>query len=349
MMSKEIILSPPPVETLFDLDRKDSLWPKYIKDNPQIRSRVKIRKDLLEALNQPPNEHFYNLRADFLKADPLHRRIILYLPFEILPHRSFGYERFNNAYMRAWRESLSTCDVAANFVDGDVLEEEFRTEPLARVVKVAHLLPYILERGFISIGEILELIERNPKSILKDSILEAFGIKIRREEKEGLSPEKISPARARWLAKKDSPREIGNRKFGVHWSEIEQEAKKLIHLGPIILYGSQLKGYGTAEDDQDYIEVSEMKNHPDWAHVLFGGAWYGEKEFIEKSYRDLLSKYLVESPKRKTWLEEMERDAIQYRLMHNGYERFFPVCKEGAFYDSGFRKMATEIFLKKVF
>lgn len=275
----DIILVPPATESLVKLD-EDSFWPKEILHDPKIRAQAKLRTDLLEALNKPPDKHLYNLLADFLEADSLHRRIILYLPFELLPHKSFALKRFVETYRNYWYQSLSTCDVAENFIDGDVLEEELRTEPLERVVKAAHLIPHLLEKKLIFMSEICELIVDNPDSVLEKGIWEALGIKKRRKENENLPPEKISLARAKWLAKKNKFRKIMDRKFGVHWPEIKQEVARLIDLCPIILYGSRLKGYGTAEDDLDYIKVSKIKKFPDWTHVLFGGAWYDNFVFL---------------------------------------------------------------------
>jgi len=81
-----------------------------------------------------------------------------------------------------------------------------------------------------------------------------------------------------------------------------------------------------------------------------------------------LAPYLRETDKkimnreaRGLYLEEMERDILQYRLMHKGYERFFPpagglhsahadkVDGESMFWDSGYRQLATKLFASRVF
>ena len=61
------------------------------------------------------------------------------------------------------------------------------------------------------------------------------------------------------------------------------------------------------------------------------------------------------------WLEEMERDSLQYRLLHKGFERYFPIQSpmntvhghaidgQSAFYDSRYRRIATELFIRRVF
>ncbi len=105
-----------------------------------------------------------------------------------------------------------------------------------------------------------------------------------------------------------------------------------------------------------------------WAHILLNGAWVGSKSHIIALQERLLIPYLFESddeiqgrPARFRWLEELERDSILYRLLHKGYERFYPIESpmdtehgswidgSSAFYDPNFRRIATELFLTKVF
>jgi hypothetical protein len=55
----------------------------------------------------------------------------------------------------------------------------------------------------------------------------------------------------------------------------------------------------------------------------------------------------------------MERDTVLYRLLHKGYERYFPIQSpyagataidgDSAFYDPRFRRFATELYLGRVF
>ena len=64
---------------------------------------------------------------------------------------------------------------------------------------------------------------------------------------------------------------------------------------------------------------------------------------------------------RRQALESIEKDALQYRLMHKGYERFCAPCGGSAlkkqtsldgnspFWDSGYRAMATKLFVERVF
>jgi hypothetical protein len=97
-----------------------------------------------------------------------------------------------------------------------------------------------------------------------------------------------------------------------------------------------------------------------YAHVLFGGAWFGDLELVKELHAKLLTPYLFTENKslREVCLRELERDNLQYRLLHKGYDYLFPAGKRlqtnyidahCAFYDSGYRMLATKLFLKKVF
>jgi hypothetical protein len=84
---------------------------------------------------------------------------------------------------------------------------------------------------------------------------------------------------------------------------------------------------------------------------------------VRELHEKLLAEYL--RPKtgtsHKSFLEELERDILQYRLLHRGYARYFAEqgglrrdCEnemdtQSAFWDSGYRRLATTLFIKKVF
>lgn len=107
---------------------------------------------------------------------------------------------------------------------------------------------------------------------------------------------------------------------------------------------------------------------PTWAHVLLDSAWIGDEAAVLQLRQALLTPYLFGAdaeidgwPARYRWLEELERDAILYRLLHKGYERFYPINSPmdtlhgaaidgvSAFYDPQFRHIATQLFLTRVF
>lgn len=106
-----------------------------------------------------------------------------------------------------------------------------------------------------------------------------------------------------------------------------------------------------------------------WTHVLFGALWTGDPKVIAELRAQLLVPYLYDAPgktvhgldARKAYLEELERDTLQYRLMHKGYAEFFPayggirtphagqIDGDSTFWDSGYRQTATKLFASRVF
>lgn len=103
-------------------------------------------------------------------------------------------------------------------------------------------------------------------------------------------------------------------------------------------------------------------------HFFLGGMWIGYGSDIGEIYHDILGKYLDLSRfgdqkefVRFTLLRKLESDILQYRFMHKGYQKMYPprhdsryrdcntIDGESAFWDSGYREVATLLFLKKVF
>ncbi len=528
----------------------------------------------------------YESLADFLE-DMANDRLILYLPFEMLPDHTWNpqstalahaLKRFVHAYMKGWARLLSVSDVRANFIDGDVIEEEMRNaSPLTRVVKAAHLIPKLIEKGLISLPYIKQLTEDNRGNILEASIADTLPVladlgfiekstaqdqyentnvslpfatawnvdqlpqlssmlRSDIERANTMLAQGITSARTHWLMKENERKVIeayalrmaqmihteslalcelkeflfsqrniraaltaiiAARKAVEHnahthrekanairdactdffknawdgdnpdicdaitvtlsrWhalgiidrslldtydippprfdapfsilrthinSEIEEAltAVDIIHKDPalssflypaLILFGSRVKGYGTTSADLDLavfvkpntpiekrFEVQQSLKrirggkyregkalefwlqqssdgmlsvrdfpHTDNAlgdstltHVLFQGVWCGTDNSVRDLHEKLLTPYLHEHHARSIWLEEMERDILQYRLMHRGYGRFFPeiggiqtahstgIDSESMFWDSGYRRLATKLFVTKVF
>jgi hypothetical protein len=119
---------------------------------------------------------------------------------------------------------------------------------------------------------------------------------------------------------------------------------------------------------QDFDDYETRLGESSWTHVLFGAAWEGNQQAINEVREQLLTPYLYEDDKklhgvdaRKIYLEEMERDTLQYRLLHRGYEAYNPafgglraehsdlVDGKSTFWDSGYRQTATKLFTSRVF
>lgn len=103
-------------------------------------------------------------------------------------------------------------------------------------------------------------------------------------------------------------------------------------------------------------------------HFLLGGAWVGEGEEVKTLMRDTVEHYLQlrghgrdHEAYRLQLLGQLELDIIQYRLMHKGYRKYFPnereegtphasaIDWESDYWDPGFRRVATQLFLSRVF
>jgi hypothetical protein len=102
----------------------------------------------------------------------------------------------------------------------------------------------------------------------------------------------------------------------------------------------------------------------DWTHILFNSVWIGDQDTIRVLTNRLLPAYfntdIADNEVRNRYLENLERDSLQYRLMHKGYEKEFPLLNsnyieldsidgKSAFWDPGYRRLATQLFLSRVF
>jgi hypothetical protein len=191
---KDIVVVPPAYESLFDIRRADSIWPKSILNNSTIQKEIRSRKHLFECLKKvfgilsPANteitaaidtgtinplqaEELYVELVKFFEAKEYNKRLVLYLPFEIIPNVTWqpnskslaqAIFKFHSVYLSVWRDLLSHQDVKACFTDGDILEPEITNgRPLPKVVKAAHLAWALVDKGLISVEEIIFLIESN--------------------------------------------------------------------------------------------------------------------------------------------------------------------------------------------
>jgi predicted nucleotidyltransferase len=196
----------PAVESFSSPEEARKFWPEHVANNPEFIAQLEFRKKLNEHLDAiaaklprpditlqeaiaqnyvSTNEvaGLYESLAE-LMADPDYRRILLYTPFEFLPDAEWrpegdlgqSAENFKSAYMKAWSELLNTHDVRANFVDGDILEDELRTEDFPRVVKAAHLIPQLVAKGMMQPTDVFRMMEENEDEVLRQSIAETLPV-----------------------------------------------------------------------------------------------------------------------------------------------------------------------------
>lgn len=201
---KKRYISPPATELLLNPSLREEAWPEDISRNEMFLAQVRERQTISDRIDEVTSRlprtdmplekavsegllteeqtaNLFDSLSSLLENDD-YKRVLLYMPFEFLPSASWrtGSEtlsnsmaRFKSAYLEAWKAQLHTHDVRANFVDGDVLEVESRTDDLPRVVKAAHLIPKLVQNGLIKVEEVLEVMETSVDEVLRQSIKDA--------------------------------------------------------------------------------------------------------------------------------------------------------------------------------
>lgn len=321
---KIVSAAAPAIESLFDPVAREKNWGSSFAHNEVLIEQINDRQKLVNAveslIKKLPNPDMSLQEAleknvidenevidilssisSTLESGLNYERFVLYLPFGFLPDISWRpeslklqseIEHFRSAYMKAWNNLLFSHDVRANFVDGDVLEVELREDGLTRVVKAAHLIPFLVQKGFMQTDEVLALLDTTKDSVLKQNIGEALfviaDLGLITEEKipDGLSIEKttdkvsvVTDRRKKWLEEKEKQKmtapltepRIGAEKLGSspikNFREMESEAREIkdivtqiqnderlskLFYPVVILSGSRLKGYGEPQSDIDF-------------------------------------------------------------------------------------------------
>lgn len=200
----DIRVVPPPVELLLQVDQIDAIWPRDIAENETFRRQIEARRIMIERLDsiisrlprpdislqdavsrklvtETQVAELFDSLSDLL-SDNDYARAALYIPFEFLPNANWNpdseglkraAERFRTTYMTAWNSLLTSHDVRANFVNGDILDAESRVADLPRVVKAAHLIPKLVESSLLKTEDVLALLESSHDEILNQSIADA--------------------------------------------------------------------------------------------------------------------------------------------------------------------------------
>lgn len=250
--SSRYVVEPPATELLLSPEKASVRWPVFreighsaVAQIEQRNVRVSTIIDLMDRLPIPTItvESAYEtgivdtdqLCASYealseVLADPEYARLVLYLPFELLPPASWRpqdmrltepLEHFSSAYRHSWFSLLGVHDVRANFVDGDVLESEFRDGDLNRVVKAAHLIPILLEKGLLQNSEVRDIYSGTSDPLLRRSIAEGllahYGVSATKpsglSEDHSIPPgqDHVSERRQQWLDARHEEGEIQSR------------------------------------------------------------------------------------------------------------------------------------------
>jgi hypothetical protein len=191
------ILNPPSVDLFMAGLNSNPNFPSEFAHHPILLEQAQKRRELYELsgsiFDHLPNHEmglheavdgkmlasdevvrYYDGLAEFLETDPNNGRIILYLPFQILPDLNrlgqsadalrASEERFIRVYKETWIRLLFESEARASFVDGDVLEPGLG-EP-AKVRKAGHLIPQLLGRGILQKDELKDLLEIDDVEII---------------------------------------------------------------------------------------------------------------------------------------------------------------------------------------
>ena len=111
----------------------------------------------------------YEAMVGFLKSDESHDRLVMYLPFEVLPRVNEtdgkspelieSERRFGDVYVAAWKRLLGESDLRSTYVDGDIPEDDLYEGELPRVRKAAHFVGELVGRGLVSVEAVVRIAE----------------------------------------------------------------------------------------------------------------------------------------------------------------------------------------------
>ncbi|MBI5733092.1 nucleotidyltransferase domain-containing protein [Candidatus Jorgensenbacteria bacterium] len=149
--------------------------------------------------------------------------------------------------------------------------------------------------------------------------------------------------------------------------QVRETLKEIFPKGKVVEFWLVQKG--NSLEVRDFSENNDVTlADPTWAHLLFGGAWLGKEDALRELHKKLLSGFFdlegrefLGHDARTVLLREFEREVLQYRLMHKGYLYLYPlqggvsaphaedIDAQSTFWDSGYRRLATKLFVERVF
>ena len=298
------------------------------------------------------NEFYYAVGAIMTKQP----RLALYLPFSAL---CAAPDEFRDAYLDAWKQCWGYRDIRECYNQGDIYERTARRGEPERVVKAMHLLPWLVEYGYLSGSDVLTIVRfMQEDELLCWSVLDALKVLedrglIKRSQsfkiREMLSkmpprmavPELImnTPARKQWLLDRadnygvDESFELKNPE-GPYSANLDED----IHMfappdGQITLIGgSRLKGYGRPRSDYDIFhyeietgQIIELAHLCDdianVARLILCTAWMGQdKNVVARAQHEATIHYInLDGETKERCLQRLENDLLQFRLMHKGF------------------------------
>lgn len=326
-------------------------------DDRRKEAAEMICRYLMNRHDRERRQKYYEA-LELLLANRDSERILLYLPFDELVDPP---KRFKNAFLNSWYKLLDVYDARENFHEGDTFELDARPNgEVERVVKCAHLIPWMIKAGYIGCCEILDILDYygdddillqsfkdtwayiHDNNLLHDDEmkrLHAATSKLPLRKK--TNPLYVSKKRIEWLKERDrqpkgllTPNAHLEGPFSENLKILREKVKAVENsLKPnevVLLGGSQLKGYGTIDSDLDIWPLEDLEKDPmlcpgspHSAHIYFNSIWIGGKAVndLPKLAKEKVSSYIGGDNQHMS-LERLESDLLQYRLLHKGFSRF---------------------------
>lgn len=191
----------PAAEVLASPEQSATVWPELMAQSHFAAQITEHGNESATVLGAHSTESLYSTLTGVLE-DESRLRLALYLPFDVLSRadpridEAAALRHFRTAYRAAWFHLLDVHDVAANFVDGDVSEEQVRTGKLLRTVKAAELAPKLALAGMVDDDEVTSIFNSASDAVLRASLAKAYGLPRTALYQEGVN---VSERRQLWL------------------------------------------------------------------------------------------------------------------------------------------------------
>ena len=342
---------------------------------PEAATRVWAAKQICDFFEtgSVTRKDFYDATRKLLDRKES-KRILLYLPFDIMEGAP---EDFRRSYVNAWYDLLSMQDVRENFHIGDCLELRARpASGLERVVKCAHLVPWLFKYGYLRAEDVFDILKNNQQNLVllqsfqdtwpyiaEKGLLSVFDLMrlsnmtAHLPARKPVKPLFVTRGRQQWLDGLSQEGELlnPNAKLSGPFSEnvagfepfVETIVAELTGTEVMLLGGSLLKGYGTTSSDLDihYLKALEMDTElfpgsPHATHFYFDSIMIGGPDIVDhlNEVSDRIENIYAQlgRSEKRFATERLEADLLQYRLLHKGFQMFYRQ------YEIAYREMEGE-------
>jgi len=331
----------------------------------EIATQVQARREMTRVVQDylrgnGKQEAYFGVLAELLRT-PEYRRLLLYLPLSDL---KVAPKWFRGVYLDAWYELLRVYDVRENFFEGDTFEVDARPDgQLERIVKCAHLTPWLIEAGYLGYADLRCILRLNQdheillrsfantgrmlkeRKLLMETERRDLGeLTAQVVQRARVEPLYVSEKRQKWLRERDGQSPCGTLltptasltgPFSPNIRTFRDDLEAIQStLGPreiALVGGSRLKGYGTTTSDLDAFRLEDLKKRSDMkagsphaAFIYFDMLWLGGSRVANLT--DVARESAIAYFRRSDRgmaIERLESDLLQYRLLHKGFARFY--------------------------